>query len=107
MVDPMSRQYTLRALPARRRTRTRVRGRLTPGETGLLLALARRPGRRPDAGAAARRGDAAPGRRLRPGRRRPRREPAAQARDDPAAAVAHRDHPAGRLSAGRGPRTRP
>ncbi len=43
VVDPVSRQYTLHE-PAGPRTGDDRRGRLTPGEIGLLLALARRPG---------------------------------------------------------------
>ena len=40
VVDPASRRFTLRA----NGKATPVRGRLTPGELGLLAALARRPG---------------------------------------------------------------
>ncbi len=43
VVDPMSRQYTLHE-PGEPRNGDARRGRLTPGEIGLLLALARRPG---------------------------------------------------------------
>jgi DNA-binding response OmpR family regulator len=40
IVDPASRRFTL----ARRGSGSPVAGRLTPGEIGLLAALARRPG---------------------------------------------------------------
>lgn len=47
LVDPVSRSFTLAATPdggRAARAREPVRGRLTPGEAGLLEALARRPG---------------------------------------------------------------
>ena len=78
-----------------------VEGRLTPGEIGLLAALARRPGRRPDPRPAPRGRHPPAGRGLRPGHRRPRREPAAQARRRRRPAVADRDDPADRLPARR------
>ena len=76
VVDPASRRFTLAAAdPA-----GPVEGRLTPGEIGLLAALARRPGavltRDQLLEAVTRR----PGRGLRPGHRRPRGEPAPEAR---------------------------
>jgi DNA-binding response OmpR family regulator len=42
-LDPISRRFTLRTMPSAGDPET-VHGRLTPGETGLLVALARRPG---------------------------------------------------------------
>jgi DNA-binding response OmpR family regulator len=42
-LDPVGRRFTLRVEPSSGDHEV-VRGRLTPGETGLLVALARRPG---------------------------------------------------------------
>jgi two-component system, OmpR family, alkaline phosphatase synthesis response regulator PhoP len=43
-VDPSSRRYTLTEVDATPTDAQPVSGRLTPGEVGLLLTLARRPG---------------------------------------------------------------
>ena len=68
---------------ARRRARPADRpsaGRLTPGELGLLAALARRPGSVLTRDQLLERRHPPAGRGVRPGHRRPRRQPAAQAR---------------------------
>jgi len=44
VVDPSSRRYTLTEVDAATADAPPVSGRLTPGEVGLLLTLARRPG---------------------------------------------------------------